>query len=130
MVFPHTYRSENTETKTTSSQYGEFYESMKHAHISLEDDIIDLLKYVDDVKEQYVEDLQQAVAIKSISGVFEHRKDVAKMINLVEKWFGKLKIKYEKLDIGWEKIDGLCVKKPTVILGSIGNKLDKRTVFF
>lgn len=129
MVFPHTFRTEHTETRTTSSMYGEFYESRKHVKVALEPDVIELLSLVDDSHSKYLEDLREAIAIPSVSGVFKHRIDVTNMIKLVERWFIRLKVKYEAYDNGWEKIDGLCVKRPVVLLGTLGRNEKKNTVF-
>lgn len=130
MTYPHTFRTEHTETKTTSSVYGSFYERQKLVHVSIAKELVPLLHYVDDHNEMFIQNLKSFVEIQNVGGVFEKRLEMEKMINTVEKWLRKLKIKYERFDVGWYTMSEACCKMPNVILGETISKSSrpKKTV--
>ena len=108
--------------------YGEYYAREQSHKIKIQPDLLKILQYVDSNRPEFVKDLSEMVAIPSVSGVLEHRKDVSRMIKLVEKWLVKLGVKYECFDIGYHIVEGKRVKLPLVILGRIGNDSRKKTV--
>lgn len=127
-MFPHTYRNERSETITTNSLYGEHYRHYIDKKIHIQDTLLKILQYVDSNRNALVQNLADAVAIKSISGHPKFEKDVLKMIRFVEGWLVRLGVKYECFHIGNYEIDGKEYKLPPVILGEIGNNVRKPTV--
>lgn len=128
-TYPHTFRSEHTETVTTSSIYGSFYRKQMAPHIKIPEKMVPLLHHVDDASDEFVENLKDFVAVPNISGKFEHRHDMNTAIKLVEVWMKKLKIKYERYEIGWHEMSEACCKMPNVILGhTLGANKKMRTV--
>lgn len=90
--------------------------------------LINVFQYIDTFRGKMINDLKEAVGIKSISGSSEHSKDILKMINWTEGWLKKLNVKYECFDIGNYEADGKIIKLPLVILATIGNDPKKKTV--
>lgn len=94
--------------------------------------VVDLEKVfslVDEGKEKWIQLLSQAVAIKSVSALPQHRDDVVKMIN----WFAdQLKAEgasIELADIGSQTLpDGQVLPLPPIILGTLGSDPSKKTL--
>ncbi|KAG5883556.1 hypothetical protein JTB14_008523 [Gonioctena quinquepunctata] len=128
MVYPHSYRTEHSETKTTNSVYGEYYEAMKSRKIKIQPKLLKVIQYIDSNREEFVDDLKEAVQIKSVTSSIKYRDEVKKMIKFAEDWLTKLDMKYECFNIGFYELDGHKVRLPSVILASLGNDPKKKTV--
>ncbi|KAH0998616.1 cytosolic non-specific dipeptidase-like isoform X1 [Dendroctonus ponderosae] len=128
MVYPHTYRTEHSETITTNAVYGEYYAAKTSKKINIEPDLLLILQYVDSNRLQFLDDLAEIVKFKSVSGKLQYRDDVDRMISFTEEWLKKLQMKYECFNIGHYLLDGKKVPIPSVILASLGNCIDKKTV--
>lgn len=98
------------------------------AKIHVDDDLLKILQYVDANRNLLVNNLAEAVAIKSVSGHPKYSGEVLKMIKLVESWLVRLEVKYECYRIGSYMVDGKEYKLPPVILGAIGDDFRKPTV--
>lgn len=127
MVYPHTYRTEHSETHTTNAVYGEYYAAMKSKKIKIQPQLLTVLQYIDSNRPAFLNDLAEAVKIKSI-GDLKHRDEVLKMIKFAEEWLRKLDMKYELFNPGFQIINGKKVRLPPVILASLGNDPKKKTV--
>lgn len=121
MVYPHCYRTEHSETRTTNSIYGQYYAKQMSKKIPIQPDLLKLLQFVDTYREDFIKDLREMVAIKSISSDENYQKDVKAMIALTEQWLLRLGIKYECFNLQPCKVRGKLVELPPVILGSIGS---------
>ncbi|XP_023021265.2 cytosolic non-specific dipeptidase [Leptinotarsa decemlineata] len=128
MVYPHSYRTEHSETKTTNSVYGEYYEAMKSKKIKIQPALLTILQFIDSNRIGFIDDLKEAVQIKSVTSKLEYRNEVKKMIKFTESWLKKLDMKYECFNIGFYELDGEKVRLPPVILASLGNDPKKKTV--
>lgn len=128
MVYPHSYRTEHSETVTTNSTYGEFYRVSEETHISIQKDLLKLLQYVDSNRQQLVKDLNEAVQIKSVSGSLKYRNEVIKMIKFTETWLKRLGVKYQCFNYGYHELEGKKFRLPPIIMGSLGTDPKKRTV--
>lgn len=128
MVTPFCFRTERSETKTTNSTYGEHYDRLRIYKIPVCENLLPLLKYIDRNKPEFVADLAEAVAIKSISGSLDHLKDVKKMIRFTTDWMRKLGIEYERYHIGEWECEGKTVKLPNIILASLYGGYKKKTL--
>lgn len=128
MVYPHTYRTEHSETHTTNAVYGEYYEAMKSKKIKIQPQLLNVLQVIDSNRSQYLNDLKEAIEIKSITSDLKHRDEVQKMIKFSEEWLNKLDMKYELFNVGFREVDGKKVRLPPVILASLGNDPKKKTV--
>lgn len=128
MVYPHTYRTEHSETKTSNSVYGEYYAEKESKKIKIEPDLLKIFQYIDSNRSQFYDDLVEILKIKSVSGKLQYRDEVTKMISVTEHWLKKLQIKYECFNIGHYVLDGVKVRIPSVILASLGTDVEKKTV--
>lgn len=128
MVYPHMYRTEKSETKTTNSIYGDYYQQQQSKKIRIQPKLLRILQYMDSNRKKFIKNLAEAVAIPSISDDYKYKDDVIRMIKFTEKWLIKLCIKYECFNIGFTKIDGKKQRLFPVILGSLGNDRSKKTV--
>ncbi|XP_050304401.1 cytosolic non-specific dipeptidase-like [Anthonomus grandis grandis] len=128
MVYPHTYRTEHSETKTTNSVYGEYYAAKTSKKIKIQPDLLKILQYIDSNRALFLEDLTEIVKIKSVSSKQKYRDDVYQMIHFTEEWLKKLEMKYECFNIGHYVLEGKKVRIPSVILASLGNDPQKKTV--
>ncbi|KAK4877594.1 hypothetical protein RN001_010100 [Aquatica leii] len=84
-----------------------------------------LFSYIDEHKHQYIQNLREAVAIQSVSGNSENRKDVNKMIEWTSNRLKSLGCKVDLKHIGFDD-KGLSL--PDVIMASLGDDPNKRTV--
>lgn len=128
MVYPHSYRTEHSETVTTNSMYGDFYRMSGDEHISIQDELLKILQYVDSNRLPFIKDLDEAVQIKSISGQLKYRNEVIKMIKFTEKWLKSLGMKYQCFNYGYHELDGKKYRLPPIIMATLGNDSHKRTV--
>lgn len=122
MVYPHTYRTEHSETKTTSSNYGHYYAQQQSSKIHIQDNLLKILQFIDSNRKQFIQDLDDAVQIKSISLHPDYRDEILKMKKFVENWLIKLGMKYECFNIGHEDDDETKPLLPPVILGQLHSK--------
>lgn len=129
MVYPHTYRTEHSETRTTNAEYGQYYAQSQSKKIKVQPKLLKILQYVDSNRVQFISDLKQAIEIKSISDNLKQKEQLIQMVKFVEKWLLKLGVKYENFYIGERTLDGKRYKLPPVILGNIGNDKSKKTVY-
>lgn len=127
MVYPHTYRTEHSETHTTNAVYGEYYEAMKSKKIKIQPPLLTVIQYVDSNRTVFLNNLASAVQIKSIADL-KHEDEVLKMIKFAEEWLRKLDMKYELFNPGFRNVNGKKVRLPPVILASLGNDPKKKTV--
>nr|CAI5869566.1 unnamed protein product [Callosobruchus analis] len=128
MVYPHSYRTEHSETKTTNSIYGDYYAAIQSKKIHIQPELLKILQYVDSNRSEFLDDLEEAVKIKSISSQIEYQDETKKMLKFVENWLNKLDVKYECFNIGYHVIGGKKVRLPPVILARIGNDPKKKTI--
>ncbi|KAK0180786.1 hypothetical protein PV327_003133 [Microctonus hyperodae] len=88
-----------------------------------------LYSYIDEHKKEYIENLREAVAIKSVSSWPEVRGEVVKMVKWMEVKLKELGATTELADIGKQTlIDGQTIDLPPVLLGSLGEDKEKKTV--
>lgn len=128
MVYPHTYRTEHSETRTTNAEYGQYYAQSQSKKIKVQPQLLKILQYVDSNRVQIVQDLREAVKIQSTSDDLINKDNIINMVKFAEKWLLKLGVKYECFNIGTREIKGKRYKLPPVILGNIGSDKEKKTV--
>ncbi|KAF7273865.1 hypothetical protein GWI33_013443 [Rhynchophorus ferrugineus] len=128
MVYPHTYRTEHSETRTTNAVYGEYYEARNSKKIKVQPELLKVLQYVDSNRNQFLDDLAEIVQFKSISGRYKYRHEVQKTIHFTENWLNRLNMKYECFNIGHYDLEGHKIRIPSVILASLGHDSKKKTV--
>lgn len=117
MTYPHTFRSKHTETVTTNATYGSFLTKGKKPIVPITPEFFRIFETIDMHSDEIVDLLRDFVQIQNISGSFYHRNNMTTAIELVEKWFEKLLIRYERNDIGWcEEPEGCCML-PNVLTG-------------
>jgi len=86
-------------------------------------------RYIDEHKQDYINNLKEAVAIKSVSAWPDHRNEVVKMIKWAEAKMKNLGATTELADIGKQTLpDGSEIPLPPVLLGSLGSDSKKKTV--
>ncbi|KAH0947724.1 hypothetical protein HN011_009282 [Eciton burchellii] len=86
-------------------------------------------RYIDEHKQDYINNLKEAVAIKSVSAWPDHRNEVVKMIKWTEAKMKNLGATTELADIGKQTLpDGSEIPLPPVLLGSLGSDSKKKTV--
>lgn len=128
MVYPHTYRTEHSETRTTNAEYGQYYAQSQSKKIKIQPQLLKILQYVDSNRVQIVQDLREAVEIQSTSDDLINKDNIINMVKFAEKWLLRLGVKYECFNIGTREIKGKRYKLPPVILGNIGSDKEKKTV--
>lgn len=128
MVYPHTYRTEHSETRTTNSVYGEYYAQHQSKKIAIQPNLMKILQYIDSHRGKFLRDLGAAVKIKSVSGDLKYREELQKMIDFTQDWLFKLGLKYERFNIGFHELEGKKVRLPTAILASLGSDPKKKTL--
>ncbi|XP_017781520.1 PREDICTED: cytosolic non-specific dipeptidase-like [Nicrophorus vespilloides] len=119
MVTPHSYRTEHTETQTTNQNYGEYFAIKSSKKIKIQPDLRKVLQYVDSNHLSFLDDLQEAIEIKSISGDIKYRDDLIKMVKFIEGWMVKMGAKYECFYVGYHNLGGKKVRLPPIILGTV-----------
>ncbi|KAI4461415.1 beta-ala-his dipeptidase [Holotrichia oblita] len=128
MVYPHTYRTEHSETRTTNAEYGQYYAQSQSKKIKIQPQLLKILQYVDSNRVQIVQDLREAVKIQSTSDDLINKDNIINMVKFAEKWLLELGVKYECFNIGTREIKGKRYKLPPVILGNIGSDKEKKTL--
>ena len=88
-----------------------------------------LFSYIDDHKTEYINDLKEAVAIKSVSAWPDHRNEIIKMMKWAEMKLKNLGVTTELADVGKQTLpDGSVIPLPPVLLGTLGSDSEKKTV--
>src|SRR5215469_5047932 len=89
-----------------------------------------IAEYIDANADKFIARLATAVAIPSISGDASYRPQVVNMAKFLTKELEAVGVSVRLADLGKQKVDGkeLELDLPPVILGSIGNDKNKRTV--
>jgi len=86
-------------------------------------------RYIDEHKQDYIDNLKEAVAIKSVSAWADHRGDILKMVKWTEEKLLNLKATTNLADIGKQTLpDGSEIPLPPVLFGSLGSDPKKKTV--
>lgn len=129
MVYPHTFRAEHSETKTTSFEYGAYYSRRIQTKVKIQPDLLKLLQFIDANRGKFMKNVSEAIAIKSISSNLAYKEEVNKMVKFAERWLIELGIKYECFDIGYQTTaSGTRQRLPPIILGTLGKDPKKKTV--
>lgn len=88
-----------------------------------------LFSYIDQHKTEYINNLRDVVAIKSVSAWPDHRDDIVKMTKWTEARLKELGATTELVDVGKQQLpDGREIPLPPVLLGTLGNNAEKKTV--
>ncbi|XP_056642202.1 cytosolic non-specific dipeptidase isoform X3 [Diorhabda sublineata] len=88
-----------------------------------------LFKYIEEHRDEYIENLRQAVAIQSVSAWPHKRGEIKKQLEWAAKKLINLGASAELRDIGMQTLpDGTTLPLPPVLLGSLGNDPKKKTV--
>ncbi|XP_017893586.1 cytosolic non-specific dipeptidase isoform X1 [Ceratina calcarata] len=88
-----------------------------------------LFSYIDDHQKEYINNLREAVAIKSVSAWADHRNEIIKMMKWAEAKLKDLGTITELVDIGIQTLpDGSEIALPPALLGSLGCDPKKKTV--
>ncbi|KXZ75665.1 cytosolic non-specific dipeptidase [Tribolium castaneum] len=128
MVYPHSYRTEHSETRTTNSVYGEYYAQHQSKRIPIQPDLLKIIQFIDSHRGRFLKDLADVVMIKSVSGNLEYKDEVQKMIDFTQNWLSKLGLKYERFNIGFHELGGEKHRLPVILLASLGNDQRKKTL--
>ncbi|KAG6887961.1 hypothetical protein C0995_011354 [Termitomyces sp. Mi166 len=88
----------------------------------------ELLQFVDNNADNFIQRLSDAVAIPSISGDPVHRNDVVKMANWLNSQLNSYGVQTQLIDLGNHIMDGQELPLPPAILGRIGTDPSKKTV--
>ncbi|KAI9291616.1 CNDP dipeptidase [Neoconidiobolus thromboides FSU 785] len=84
--------------------------------------------YVDQHQNDFINELRQVVAIKSVSASVEYRSEVIKMGEWFQAELEKLGATTKRVEPGKQELEGQTIDLPPVILGRYGNDPNKRTV--
>ncbi|XP_076645456.1 cytosolic non-specific dipeptidase 2 [Halictus rubicundus] len=88
-----------------------------------------LFSFIDNHKKEYINNLHEAVAIKSVSAWPDHRDEVVKMMKWMEDRLKDLGATTELADVGKETLpNGDEIPLPPVLLGTLGLDKKKKTV--
>lgn len=88
-----------------------------------------IFSYIDSHEREYIQNLAEAVAIKSVSVWPETRNEITKMMQLISKYLEAEGTVVQLVDIGTQTLpDGTILKLPPVLLGQLGNDPKKKTV--
>jgi len=88
-----------------------------------------LFSHIDANQARYIEVLKEAVAIKSVSAFPEYRQEIFRMVDWTSEKLKALGCSIELAKVGNQTLhDGRIIKLPDVILGSLGNDPEKKTV--
>ncbi|XP_017559361.2 beta-Ala-His dipeptidase isoform X1 [Pygocentrus nattereri] len=89
----------------------------------------ELIKYVDDHQEEYVQTLREWVAVESDSSDVTKRAELYRMMDMVGEKLRKMGGKVELVDIGEEQLpDGSSLALPKVVTAQFGSDVNKPTV--
>ncbi|KAI8641183.1 hypothetical protein BD408DRAFT_418534 [Parasitella parasitica] len=86
------------------------------------------LKFVDEHQNDFVDRLRKAVAIPSVSGDPAHRPDVFRMSEWLVDELKSLGADVETRDLGKQNWHGQELDLPPVVLATIGNNPEKKTI--
>lgn len=84
--------------------------------------------YIDANAKAFVDRLARAVAIPSISGDVNNRKDVFAMADFLEGELVKLGVSVKRAKLGKQVLDGVELELPDAILGTLGSDKAKKTI--
>ncbi|CAL7935327.1 unnamed protein product [Xylocopa violacea] len=88
-----------------------------------------LFSYIDNHKTEYINNLREAVAIKSVSAWPDQRNEAIKMMKWAEIRLKNLGVTTELADVGKQTLpDGKQIPLPPVLLGTLGCDPKKKTV--
>lgn len=88
-----------------------------------------LFSFIDNHITEYVSNLREAVAIKSVSAWPDHRDEIVKMMRWAEVKLKDLGVTTELVDIGKQTLpNGSEIPLPPVLLGTLGSDPKKKTV--
>ncbi|KAF7988663.1 hypothetical protein HCN44_001236 [Aphidius gifuensis] len=88
-----------------------------------------LFGHIDEHKQEYIDNLREAVAIKSVSSWPDARDEVFKMMKWMEEKMKSLGATTELADNGIETLlDGKKIPLPPILYGQLGNDKNKKTV--
>lgn len=88
-----------------------------------------ICRYIEEHKQEYIDNLKEAVAIKSVSAWADHRDEVVKMVKWTEVKLKNLGATTELADVGKQALpDGSEIPLPPVLLGNLGSDPKKKTV--
>lgn len=91
--------------------------------------MLDISRYIDDHAQDYINNLKEAIAIKSVSAWPDHRNEVVKMMKWAEVKLKSLEATTELVDIGKQPLpNGSEIPLPPVLLGTLGSDPKKKTV--
>lgn len=86
-------------------------------------------RYIDDHKVEYIDNLREAVAIKSVSAWPDHRNEIINMVKWTEVKLKELGATTELADIGVQKLpNDTEIPLPPVLLGNLGSDPNKKTI--
>ena len=85
-------------------------------------------QYIDNNAEKFIDRLEKAVAIKSISGDASYRKYVIEMGDFIDEELKKLGASTKKVQLGEHEMDGQKLQLPPAVLGTLGSDPNKKTV--
>ncbi|KAL0280189.1 UNVERIFIED_CONTAM: hypothetical protein PYX00_001562 [Menopon gallinae] len=102
---------------------------LEKTKMSLPSTLSELFKYIDSHSTDFINNLRDAVAIKSVSAWPAQRGEVVKMVNWMKGKLESLGVKCELRDIGTQKLhDNTVIPLPPVLLGTLGEDKSKKTV--
>ena len=88
-----------------------------------------VFKYIDEHKEKFIQNLDEAVQIKSVSAWKETRPEIERMIHWIGDRLKALGATLEYCDIGEQTMpDGTKLKLPPVLLAQLGDDPSKNTL--
>ncbi|KAJ8950159.1 hypothetical protein NQ314_008012 [Rhamnusium bicolor] len=97
--------------------------------MSLPEPLVKLFKHIDENKQKYIKNLQEAVSIQSVSAWTHKRNEVCKMVEWTSTRLRELGAQTELRDIGVQELpDKSTIRLPPVLFGTLGNDIKKKTV--
>lgn len=103
--------------------------SQRNYKMEIPQDLQVIFSYIDANKQRYIQNLREAVAIKSVSAWPETREDIVKMVHWTAKKLKDLGAEIEICDVNDPNLkDKNALKLPPVILGTLGKSKNKKTV--
>lgn len=97
--------------------------------MSAKESLKKIFEYVDKNQNKFIDDLKEAVAIKSVSAWPETRQDIVKMTKWTAKRLEELGSTVELADVGIQTLpDGTTLPLPPILLGQLGKDPKKKTI--
>jgi nonspecific dipeptidase len=88
-----------------------------------------VFKYISDAAQKFIDNLAEAVKIKSVSAWKETRPEIDRMLSWLGERLKRLGCTVEYCDIGEQTLsDGTMLKLPSVLLGQLGDDHSKKTL--